>query len=210
MQVHLCLAALAAVLLATRALASKPTAQDYRVHGLEEIEPAFASFEGRMYAGLVSTAEPDDETDDGTFMFWLFEPKAPLYNDTLTAWSNGGPGCSSMSGCLFEHCPATIPHEPAGYFGIDPNLPLEPNPYAWTSATTMLYVEYPHKTGFSKGGKVSHNETDVGRDYYNFLQNLFDIFEDSDLDLRGKKLNLFGESYAGTNAMKSFAYILSC
>lgn len=108
-----------------------------------------------------------------------------------------------MSGCLFEHCPVTIPLKPAGYFGIDPSAGLQPNQYAWTHASNMIYVEQPHGTGFSTGA-FPKNETDVGRDFYKFLQNLYTIFEEDDdegsgsrIDLRAKKLNFFGESYAG-------------
>lgn len=148
-------------------------------------------------------------------MFWLFAPDQPTYDDTLLVWNNGGPGCSSMSGALFENSPVTIHRYPAGFYGIDPAVPLEYNPYAWTNATWMMFVEHPHGAGFSKG-EFPHNETEVARDFYYFLQNLFDIFGSSEeeeeegsggsgsggssgerLDLRSKKLNFFGESYAG-------------
>jgi hypothetical protein len=196
----------------------KKYVRDYRVHGLEDIEPAFAQFDGHMYAGLMSTIdvtsssssnkhptkqqeqEQDDDDDEGALMFWLFVPSAPVYDDTLVIWLNGGPGCSSMSGCLFENCPATIPRKPAGYFPIDAQAPLEPNPYAWTHATPIMYVEQPHGTGFSQG-PYPKNETHVGRDFYNFLQNLFDLFEndpEAETQLRNKRLHFFGESYAGT------------
>jgi hypothetical protein len=183
----------------------RKSVRDYRVHGLEDIEPAFAQFDGHMYAGLMSTIDVTSkhhsaEDEEGALMFWLFVPSEPVYDDTLVIWLNGGPGCSSMSGCLFENCPATIPRKPAGYFPIDAQAPLEPNPYAWTHATPIMYVEQPHGTGFSQG-PYPNNETDVGRDFYNFLQNLFDLFDndpEAETQLRNKRLHFFGESYAGT------------
>jgi len=75
----------------------------------------------------------------------------------------------------------------------------------------IMYVEHPHGTGFTHG-PFPNNETEVGRDFYNFLQNLYTIFDDDDNnnnnyndnsdrvaapELRSKKLTFFGESYAG-------------
>lgn len=181
---------------------AKPTLNDYLVRGLDKVEPAYQSFDGRMYAGLVPTEPPSNQESDasvsGKLMFWLFEPTAPTYDDTLVIWLNGGPGCSSLGGCLFENCPVTIPLHPAGFYGIDqdPQL-LQPNPYGWTNATRIMYVEQPQGTGFSTG-PTPHDETDLSRDFYHFLQNLFTLFEGSpSSDLRSKKLFFFGESYAG-------------
>lgn len=133
-------------------------------------------------------------------MFWLFAPTQPQFSDTLVGWHNGGPGCSSIAGSLFENGPVTIQRYPAGSFGMNVTGPLEYNRYAWTNATMMLYVEHPHGTGFSHG-TFPHNEMEVARDYYNFLQNLYTIFDNptnnSNLNLRSKRLSFFGESYAG-------------
>jgi carboxypeptidase D len=101
-----------------------------------------------------------------------------------------------VGGSMFENGPVTIGRYPAGYFGIDPQVPLQSNVYAWTNATAIMYVEQPHGTGFSTG-PVPTNETDVSRDFYHFLQNLYTIFDGSDHDWRQKQLYFFGESYAG-------------
>jgi carboxypeptidase C (cathepsin A) len=68
---------------------SLPDASDFRVRGLEEVEPAFGLFEGKMYAGLLPM-DNDDRT--GNLMFWLFTPEAPSITDSLVIWLNGGPG----------------------------------------------------------------------------------------------------------------------
>lgn len=203
-----------------------PHRRDYLVQGLAEIEPAFAPFEAQgavMYAGLIPTVlyadlqqqkdaqqeEIEQEEEEvGELMFWLFAPQKPKFDDTLLIWNNGGPGCSSLSGALFENSPVTIPRQPAGFFGIEETGRLEANPFAWTNATMTMYVEHPHGTGFTHG-VFPVNETQVGRDFYNFLQNFYTIFEqphDSLTDptdavpldnMRAKKLSFFGESYAG-------------
>lgn len=59
-------------------------AEDFLVKGLEKIEPAFADFDGRMYAGLLPTSE------EAKLMFWFFEPRKSEASDTLTVWLNGG------------------------------------------------------------------------------------------------------------------------
>jgi carboxypeptidase C (cathepsin A) len=168
-----------------------PTKEEYLVHGLDEIEPAFATFQGDMYAGLVpttlfsdittstttsSTSNETTSTTIGKLMFWLFVPDNVIHDDTIVIWLNGGPGCSSFAGCLFEHGPVTIPLHPAGFYGTDddPKI-LQPNVYAWTNATIMLYVEQPHSVGFGSGPDPT-TEIDVGHDFYHFLQNLYTIF----------------------------------
>jgi hypothetical protein len=66
---------------------SKPTADDFLVTGLEEVDPSFATFPGKMHAGLI-----DIDRDDGKLMFWLFEPDSPKVDDSIVIWHNGGPG----------------------------------------------------------------------------------------------------------------------
>lgn len=168
--------------------------EDYRVSGLESVVPDFALFEGESYAGYVPTTPEFEKEPDGAIFFWLFEPSHPIQDDTLVIWLNGGPGCSSFDGLLFEHGPIMLPHIQAG-----PTLPastkydkLSFNPYSWTNATRMLYLEQPVGTGFSYGPEPE-DETDVASDFYNFLRNFRLIFP----HLKDTRLFIFGESYAG-------------
>ena len=175
---------------------------DFRVIGLEDVEPAFEEFEGDMYAGRLPVDRNDfnDMDNDttkstrGEFQFWLFAPYHPTVPKTLMLWFNGGPGCSSFSaGLLFEHSPVTVPPHPAGYCCSGPFPPLQANPYAWTQATYMLYVEQPAGTGFSTGLEPQ-SEDDVARDMVDWLTNFYRVFD----DLANYELFVFGESYAGT------------
>lgn len=174
----------------------RPTRDDFLVRGLEKIVPAYDTFDGTMYAGLLSTTPLGTESSvdaHGEFMFWLFEPHHALFDDRLLIWNNGGPGCSSLGGCLFEHCPVVLGEFPAGYERIDPHTPLQSNTkWAWTNASPMLYVEQPHGTGFSTG-TFPHNETEMARDFYGFLRNFYDVFD----NYASQQLFLAGESYAG-------------
>lgn len=179
---------------------------DFLVEGLEHVEPAFANFNGKMYAGLLPTSIDDGDDDDqpdatgGNLMFWLFESTDDDKNDngigtnkdSLTIWFNGGPGCSSFQGGLFENAPVTTSHHPAGYAKTTAYEPFLVNDWAWTKVTNIMYVEMPHGTGFSSG-QQPNNETELSTYFYNFLIHFYDTFP----DMQTKSLYLFGESYAG-------------
>jgi carboxypeptidase C (cathepsin A) len=165
---------------------------DFVVTGLEEVEPAFGDFDGVMYAGQLPVDRHDNATR-GAYQFWLFAPDHPTVAETLLVWFNGGPGCTSFNaGLLMEHSPVTVPPHRAGYCCSRPFPPLQVNPYSWTKATYMLYVEQPAGTGFSTGIEPL-TETDVARDMVDWLVNFYRVFH----DLADYQLFVFGESYAG-------------
>lgn len=87
----------------------------------------------------------------------------------------------------------TIPQNRAGYCCVHRDEPFVTNPYSWTQATHMLYVEQPVGVGFSEGGPQPTNETEVASDFYAFLQNFYRVFD----EYQRYKLFLTGESYAG-------------
>lgn len=81
------------VSLSLSSLDALPHRSDLKVKGLEEIEPAFAQFDGDMYAGLIpidNTFNDKQQKRTGDFMFWLFGPNDPAVTDTVVLWLNGG------------------------------------------------------------------------------------------------------------------------
>jgi carboxypeptidase C (cathepsin A) len=121
------------------------TMDDFLVEGLEKVQPAYAQFPGKMYAGTLPITHRNQYRDvHGEMMFWLFEPDAQSVENTLVIWLNGGPGCSSFNcGVLMEHSPVTQPLHDAGYCCLQASPELFYNNNTWTRATTMLYVEQP-------------------------------------------------------------------
>jgi carboxypeptidase D len=157
------------------------TPADFLVEGLEKVQPAYAEFKGKMYAGLLpinnNNGAAGKEDRVGEMMFWLFEPDTQQVEHTTVLWLNGGPGCSSFNcGVMMEHSPVTQPLHNAGFCCLKPTPELSYNEHAWTKATTMLYVEQPIGTGFSYGTPLPETEADASADLDMFLQNFYKVF----------------------------------
>lgn len=93
------------------------------------------------------------------------------------------PGCSSLEGLLQENGPFLWQY---GTY-----KPVE-NPYSWTRLTNVVYIEQPVGTGFSQGTPTAQDEEDVADQFKLFWKNFVDTF-----DLKGSKVYITGESYAG-------------
>ena len=137
---------------------------------------------GPSYAGLMPLSS--DPNEKRKFFFWFWPAAQRVGANDLTFWTNGGPGCSSLESMLQETGPIEW------RFG---QARPTPNPYSWTNATSMIYVEHPIGTGYSVGKPTATNQTDVSRDLFNFFNQFLQVFP----EMGGKNLWLSGESYAG-------------
>jgi len=120
--------------------------------------------------------------DKKQYFFWMFESRNDPKNDPTVMWLTGGPGCSSMTGLLFENGPCKVNED-----GTSTTL----NPYSWTNKANVMWVDQPPGTGFSKG-KWDYGEGGVAEDMYQFLQVLFKAMPEYN-----QKFYVTGESYAG-------------
>jgi len=120
--------------------------------------------------------------DKKQYFFWMFESRSDPANDPTVMWLTGGPGCSSMTGLLFENGPCKVAED-----GKSTTL----NPYSWTTKANVMWIDQPPGTGFSKG-KWDFGEEGVAEDMYQFLQVFFKAKPEYN-----KKFYVTGESYAG-------------
>ncbi|CAD6897744.1 unnamed protein product [Tilletia laevis] len=136
------------------------------------------------YAGYLPVSEKPKDKDREIF-FWAFPADKPTKNTVL--WLQGGPGCSGMEGLFSENGPFILAYN---------STKAVKNPYSWTQAANMIYVDQPIGTGLSKGETKIHNENGVAHELLGFLENFFDVFDEFKGDLW-----LAGESYAGMYTM---------
>ena len=110
--------------------------------GICEQDPNVKSYSG--YA---------DVEENQHIFWWFFEARNQDPKDApLTVWINGGPGSSSMIGLWQELGPC----------GVDFNGNVYNNPYSWSNASNMIFIDEPTTTGFSYSIPVSGYTDDQG------------------------------------------------
>lgn len=109
--------------------------------------------------------------------------------------SDGGPGCSSTTGLLFELGPCLISAN-----GTETVY----NPYSWNEVSNMIFLDQPVNVGFSyTEGKQVLTTPDAAVDVYAFLQ----LFMKSFPDWSHQEFNIAGESYGGHYIPNFASYI---
>ncbi|RVW70147.1 Serine carboxypeptidase 1 [Vitis vinifera] len=100
------------------------------------------TFLGSMELSLPSTTQ-GGEPAKNLFYYFVVSERNPG-KDPLVLWLNGGPGCSSFDGFVYEHGPFNFEA------GKTPNsLPtLHLNPYSWSKVSSMIYLDSPAGVGF--------------------------------------------------------------
>ncbi|OBT53744.1 hypothetical protein VE04_05308 [Pseudogymnoascus sp. 24MN13] len=116
--------------------------------------------------------------------FWLSEPETQQGKNDLIIWFNGGPACSSLLGLFKIHGPVTFPRA---------TTKPQRNPYSWTRAANIVYVDQPIGTGFSTGTSNNTDNEHNTAAVVKWLDSFFNVFP----EMRSKKIHLMGESYAG-------------
>src|SRR5882762_10749713 len=117
----------------------------------------------------------------------FFESRGSPKDDPLVLWINGGPGCSSSTGLLFELGPCTISDE-----GRNTTY----NKHSWINHANIIFLDQPVGTGFSyssDGSTVSTSPV-AGQDVYAFLE----LFLERLPKYANKPFHIATESYGGT------------
>ncbi|KAL9598144.1 MAG: hypothetical protein Q9219_004700 [cf. Caloplaca sp. 3 TL-2023] len=134
---------------------------------------------GESYAGLLDNGP----SGNSSLFFWFFPSSNPKASNEITVWLNGGPGCSSLGGLLFENGPFLW--QPGTYSPVR-------NPYSWTNLTNMVWVDQPAGAGFSPGPPSVDDEIEVANQFNDFWKNFISTF-----GFHYRHVYLTGESYAG-------------
>lgn len=79
------------------------------------------------------------------FYYFIESERSPK-DDPLVLWLTGGPGCSALSGLIYEIGPLSFDYAKSSGGG-KPVLAL--NPYSWTKIANIIFVDAPVGTGFS-------------------------------------------------------------
>jgi cathepsin A (carboxypeptidase C) len=95
-----------------------------------------------------------------------------------------GPGCSSTLALLTENGPCSV---------NDDGTSTEINPYSWTEAAHVLWLDQPAGVGFSYGKENDYNEEMISEDAFYFLQ----TFLTAHPEYSESPLYVTGESYGG-------------
>ncbi|KAJ7608663.1 carboxypeptidase C [Roridomyces roridus] len=160
-------------------LVSHPALEE---HQLRVTEPtALCDPSVKQYSGYLDIA------DDKHLFFWFFESRSSPSTDPLVLWLNGGPGCSSSTGLLFELGPCRI---------ADEGRNTTHNKHSWTESANVIFLDQPVNVGFSYAddGTTVNNSPVAGKDVHAFLELFLSRFP----EYSKLPLHISGESYAGT------------
>lgn len=147
----------------------------------------------------ISGSKYDANDENKHLFYWFFEKRANSHlgnNESkkseevkesdipIILWLTGGPGCSSTLALLFENGPCQVSED-----GLSTTI----NPYSWTEAAHVLWLDQPAGVGFSYGKENDYNEEMISEDAYYFLQEFYKEHP----EYSENPLTVVGESYGG-------------
>ncbi|KAF5390154.1 hypothetical protein D9757_002924 [Collybiopsis confluens] len=157
---------------------------DFDQHHLRMTEPSLCDPSVKQYSGYL------DIEEDKHLFFWFFESRNSPKDAPLIMWLNGGPGCSSSTGLLFELGPCRVTTE-------GKNTTTHTNPHSWNTDANIIFLDQPVNVGYSYSNGGSVNTSPVaGQDVYAFLELFFRRFP----EYSTLPFHLAAESYGGTYA----------
>ncbi|WVQ81660.1 hypothetical protein IAT38_003785 [Cryptococcus sp. DSM 104549] len=152
----------------------------FPLHRLRVVKPTLCDPTVHQLSGYL------DISSTRHLFFWFQESRSKPADDPLVLWLNGGPGCSSTTGLLFELGGCNIKDK-----GENTTF----NEFSWNEEANVLYLDQPIGVGYSYAdeGEVN-NSPAAAEDVYAFLVLFISQFREySKLDF-----HIAGESYAGT------------
>ncbi|XP_055833043.1 serine carboxypeptidase-like 17 isoform X1 [Solanum dulcamara] len=132
------------------------------------------------------------DSEDVQLFYYFIKSESDPDSDPIMLWITGGPGCSALSGLIYEIGPITF--EAVEYNGSLPTMIL--NPYSWTKVASIIFVDLPVGTGFSYAktpASLQSSDLQASDHAYQFLRRWF---VDHPEFLRNP-LYIGGDSYSG-------------
>ncbi|XP_056177314.1 serine carboxypeptidase-like 20 [Syzygium oleosum] len=151
--------------------------------------PGFnGSFPSKHYSGYVTI----DPHHGKRLFYYLVTSERDPSKDPVVLWLNGGPGCSSFDGFVYEHGPFNFEA-----VKTQKGLPrLHWNPYSWSKVSNIIYLDAPAGVGLSYSKNLSDYLTDdlkTARDSHTFLLKWFELYP----EFLPNPFFIAGESFAG-------------
>ncbi|VVA95137.1 unnamed protein product [Arabis nemorensis] len=132
-----------------------------------------------------------EEEEVQSFYYFIKSERNPK-EDPLVLWLSGGPGCSSISGLLYENGPLTMKLD--FYNGTLPSLVS--TTYSWTKTSSIIFLDQPVGTGFSYSRThLSNKPSDSGeaKRIHEFLQKWLGKHQ----EFSSNPFYVAGDSYSG-------------
>ncbi|KAF8689257.1 hypothetical protein HU200_042048 [Digitaria exilis] len=149
-------------------------------------------FEGPLPFHLETGYVEVDEEHGARLFYYFIESERNPAEDPLILWITGGPGCSALSGLLFEIGP--LKFDVAGYTEGFPRLVYFED--SWTKVANVIFLDAPVGTGFSyslEEAGLNVSLTGSGHQHHTFLRKwLADHPE-----FASNPLYIGGDSYSG-------------
>ena len=154
---------------------------------LIDMLPGYGKPPSKHYSGYL----PADAAETVLLHYWFVTSTGNPATDPVAVWMNGGPGASSLEGFLTELGPFYL----NGSMTPDGVPTLVDNPYAWTTVSSIIFLEQPAGVGFSyaKNGSVASDDYIQSQNTYGFLLAFFKAYP----EYAKNDFFLTGESYAG-------------
>ncbi|KAL3520487.1 hypothetical protein ACH5RR_018636 [Cinchona calisaya] len=147
--------------------------------------PGFnGTFPSKHYSGYVTI----DSDPQKNLFYYFVESEGNPSKDPLVLWLNGGPGCSSLDGFVYEHGPFNF--EASKKQGELPSLHL--NPYSWSKVSNIIYLDSPSGVGFSYPS-LATGDLQTASDSHAFLLKWLGQYP----EFQSNPFYITGESYAG-------------
>jgi serine carboxypeptidase-like clade 1 len=126
-------------------------------------------FEGPLPFELETGYIGIGEEEEVQLFYYFIKSERNPKEDPLLLWLSGGPGCSSITGLLFQNGPLALKSEV--YNGSVPSLVS--TTYSWTKTANIIFLDQPVGAGFSYSrAPLIDTPTDTGevKRIHEFLQ----------------------------------------